>query len=173
MSVSWICTQFGRRRHFLNDKKLGSQILRTRVFIWLILFGFTPSQILAISLPLKILQTALVGRAENILRHDIPSGAIIATRDLTNSALVVLAADGEVSQAQQLLALAFSVQNMNPTSPTYGSFPWYYNSDAVTDGNADDFTSQALGPIWLHYGHLFPPSPQKSRESRSDELIAG
>jgi hypothetical protein len=130
-------------------------VLKT-VFVWFILFGAAAGQLTAGSLPMTTLKTAFLGRAQNILVQDIPAGDMIATRDLTNSALAILAAGGSTAQAQQLLTVAFTVQDMNPSSATYGSFPWYYNSNAVTDPNSDVFATQALGPIWLHYGKLFP-----------------
>jgi hypothetical protein len=45
---------------------------------------------------------------------------------------------------------------MHQNSRNYGSFPWYYNSNAVRDENANDFVALALGPIWLHYREKFP-----------------
>lgn len=127
-----------------------------RVFVWVVLFASALGELIGGPLPITTLETALLGRAENVLLKSIPAGALTATRDLTNSALSILAAGGSIAEAQQLLTLAFAVQNMNVTSPTFGSFPWYYNSNAVVDVNSDVFASQALGPIWLHYGHLFP-----------------
>jgi hypothetical protein len=44
---------------------------------------------------------------------------------------------------------------MRENSRNYGSFRWYYNSNAVQDENANDFVAQALGPIWLHYREKF------------------
>jgi hypothetical protein len=131
---------------------------------WVAALGIAFGPLVAVAVtaptPMSTLETALQGRAVNMLQKEVPAGEVIATRDLTNGALAILAAGGSPAQAQQLLALAFSVQNMDVSSPTYGSFPWYYNSSAVTDPNTDVFTSQALGPIWLHYGQLFPASFQ-------------
>ena len=133
----------------------------TGFFVWMPLLALCTAPLLAgAATPMTTLKTALLGRAQNILLKSIPAKEITATRDLTNSALSILAAGGNIAQAQQLLTLAFSVQNMNSESPTYGSFPWYYNSSAVTDPDSDDYASQALGPIWLHYGHLFPAAFQ-------------
>src|ERR1700740_2950554 len=140
----------------MGKKKMKYRILPKSVLVWFALCGIAAGQLVAAPAPLSTLKTALQDRAQNILLKDVPAGEVIATRDLVNSALAILASRGDPTQAQQLLTLAFSVQNMDTTSRTYGSFPWYYNSSAVTDENADDFTSQALGPIWLHYGQLFP-----------------
>jgi hypothetical protein len=137
-----------------------NRFVQRRVLVWISLLGITASTLLGAAVPMNTLETAFLGRAQNMLQQGIPGGQVIATRDLTNAALAILAAGGSPAQAQQLLTVAFSVQNMNTSSPTYGSFPWYYNSNAVTDENADDFTSQALGPIWLHYGQLFPATFQ-------------
>jgi hypothetical protein len=151
---------------------LKRQIVLKSVFVWIILFGAAVGELFGAPLPMDTLETALLGRAQNILLKVIPAGTVTATRDLTNSALSILAAGGSVAQAQQLLTVAFAVQDMNVSSPTFGSFPWYYNSNAVTDENSDVFASQALGPIWLHYGHLFPTAFQAQMQQHLKATIS-
>jgi hypothetical protein len=101
----------------------------------------------AINPELAALRSSLHQRAQNILGRDIPRKGVIATRDLADAALAILIAGGDPAQAQRLLTMAFSAQNMHEHSPDYGSFRWYYNSVAVQDENADDFVAQAIGPI--------------------------
>ncbi len=147
-------------------------MVRTVFFGAIIVVGLALCEPLKAATPLSTLEEALLARALTILNDDIPNGSIIATRDLTNSALAILAAGGNPSAAQKLLTLAFSVQNIDPTSATYGSFPWYYNSSAVTDENADDYTAQALGPIWIHYRQLFPASFQSEMQTHMQGVIS-
>jgi hypothetical protein len=109
----------------------------------------------SVSQELEVLRSALHQRAQNILWRNVPEKKVIATHDLVNAALAILAADGKPAQAEHLLNIAFSVQDMREQSRNYGSFPWYYNSNAVHDDNANDFVAQALAPIWLHYRDRF------------------
>jgi hypothetical protein len=106
-----------------------------------------------VPLPQRIptLETALRGKAQSILSSDIPKGNLLSTGSLSNAALAVLATGGDPAQAQQLLNLMFSAQDMDKNSPTYGSISWYYNSDRVQDDNSTDFACQALGPLYIHY----------------------
>jgi len=73
-------------------------------------------------------------------------------RDLPNAALTILVNGGAPAEAQKALRLAFSFQDMDEKSAHYGSVPWQAGHPEIVDLNADEFTSQALGPIWLHYG---------------------
>jgi hypothetical protein len=75
-----------------------------------------------------------------------------SVRDLPNGALAALVCGRDVKVAQELLRLAFSYQEMDEKSPHYGSVPWQAGHPEIVDLNADEFASQALGPIWLHYG---------------------
>jgi hypothetical protein len=78
--------------------------------------------------------------------------AVISSRDLPNAALFKLLVGENPRVAEALLRRAFAAQNMDPKSKEFGSIPWSLGSSEVQDENAVEFGTQALGPIWLHYG---------------------
>jgi len=80
------------------------------------------------------------------------SNAVVSFRDIPNAALFKLVAGENPRVAEALLRRAFAAQNMDTKSPEYGSIPWSLGSSDVKDENAVEFGTQALGPIWLHYG---------------------
>ncbi len=80
------------------------------------------------------------------------SSAVVSSRDLPNAALFELIIGENPRVAEALLRRAFAAQNMDPKSPEFGSIPWSLGSSDVKDENAIEFGTQALGPIWLHYG---------------------
>jgi len=78
-------------------------------------------------------------------------------RDLPNAAIAKLILGHDPKEAQSLLELAFAQQNMDESSPTYGSVPWQMGHPEISDLNSDEFTSQALGPILTLFGDKFSP----------------
>ena len=105
---------------------------------------------------IPVLASALHGTATATLLDDVPNGTLLTTASLSDAALAMLASGGDPAQAQQLVNLMFSAQNMDTSSPSYGVIPWDYNSDHVKDPNSTDFACQALGPIYIHYGDKLP-----------------
>jgi hypothetical protein len=82
-------------------------------------------------------------------------GARLDSRSLTYSAHYLLALGhpgGEEGGAEALIQKAFDAQDMDPTSPGYGTFPWEIGNATIKDANAVEFTIKPLGPVFLLYG---------------------
>jgi len=75
------------------------------------------------------------------------SGANADARDLADAALLILLTGGNEADAERDLSEAFSTEDTNAGSPTYGAIRWRIHDPAVTDANAIEFSAQALGPI--------------------------
>lgn len=74
------------------------------------------------------------------------------TRDLTNAALLNRLTGGEMALSEKWIERAYAMQVMDPASPNYGELKWKTSDDAVTDLNAVEFATQAIGPFYLTYG---------------------
>jgi hypothetical protein len=107
---------------------MGNDISWRPIFLGTVLSAVAVTQMVGTSLrasttqPLQTLESSLYGRAQNLLRVAIPNNQMIATRDLADAALAILAAGGDPAQAEQLLNVVFSIQNMNVSS-LWGAFP--------------------------------------------------
>ena len=84
------------------------------------------------------------------------------SRDLAYAALDYLLQSRDYAGAQSTLAYLFALQNMNPASSGYGQVPWQQNHPEIQDANAIQFTSLALGPIFLNYASGFTADFQAS-----------
>jgi len=94
-------------------------------------------------------------RAEELLAP----GAVADVRDMTNTAFAVLAAGADPKLAEKLLDHAYSLQDMDPSSPTYGYIPWREgDTDIRRDPNSIEFATQSMGPILLSYSDLLSTS---------------
>jgi hypothetical protein len=82
-------------------------------------------------------------------------GGSVSTRDLTNAALLNLLTGGEPARSEAWIERAYETQDMDRGSVTFGELKWKTGDAAITDRNAIEFGTQAIGPIYLAYGtHL-------------------
>ena len=77
------------------------------------------------------------------------------TRDLSHAALSYIVRDHDYAKSEKTLNYLFALQNVNPSSPAYGTIPWQQNNPIIKDANAIEFTAMALGPLFMHYGSGF------------------
>jgi len=70
-----------------------------------------------------------------------------SVRDLTNAALGVMALGHPPAEAEALMRMAFSLQDMKT-----GTLPWQMGHPEISDANAIEFGCQSMGPLLLHYG---------------------
>ena len=84
-------------------------------------------------------------------------GVSITTRELTNGAMAEVLLRGDGKSAAGLLRLVFNTQDMDPRSPNYGMLPWQTADRDISDLNAIEFCTQAMGPLLLHYKDKLPP----------------
>jgi hypothetical protein len=99
------------------------------------------------------LRAGLSDKANQVIEQSDKPGAKITVRDLCNTALYQLASGaGDASTAEKLLRLEFENQNNDKSSDTYGRLPWDIGSQEISDLNANEFGTQAVGPILLGYG---------------------
>jgi hypothetical protein len=82
------------------------------------------------------------------------------SRDISAAALVYAMRDQDFAKAQALLEHLFTLQAMDPASKSYGSVLWQENHPEISDANAIEFTSMALGPLFLRYSGKFTPEFQ-------------
>lgn len=76
----------------------------------------------------------------------------LTTRDLTNAALVNLMAGGSASISEAWIERAYATQEMDHGSTNFGELKWSTGDSAITDKNAIEFGTQAIGPLYLSYG---------------------
>ena len=98
------------------------------------------------------LKTALSRQVNSYANSN--SGA--QTRNLSRAAFGALALDLDPLIAQKLLEKVFSVQNMDPADPAYGTYPWNYNLPPINDANSTVFVAMAFAPIFYTYGAKLP-----------------
>ena len=84
------------------------------------------------------------------------------TRDLAQGALTYILREANYVRSRQLLDYLFALQDMNPVSTGYGTFPWQQNHPEIVDPNAVEFTMLPLGPLFLNYSSGFPADFQTS-----------
>ena len=78
-----------------------------------------------------------------------------SVRQLTSCALGRLELGHEPARAEKLVRHAFSLQDMDTTSPGYGTVPWQQGHPEIKDPNAIEFTMQPVSVILLrHAGKL-------------------
>jgi hypothetical protein len=90
----------------------------------------------------RILAATVESFQKSVARPD----ATPSVRDLTNAALGVAALERPAAEAESLMRMAFSLQDM-----TAGTVPWQMGHPEIRDANAIEFTCQAVGPLLLHY----------------------
>ena len=93
-----------------------------------------------------------------------------SVRELTYYAHYVLAMGQEPAKAEAAIHLAFLVQDMDPNSADYGTFPWDIQGFNHLDPNSVEFTLESLGPILLRHGDKL--SDRIKREA-ADHVRAG
>jgi len=75
-----------------------------------------------------------------------------STRELTHIAHDLLVLGGDIDEVQTLTSRAFAEQDMDPSSPRYGTVPWAVGVRAqVEDANAIEFTCLPTGAIMTKY----------------------
>jgi hypothetical protein len=100
---------------------------------------------------LALVQTGLQRSLDKFRKAMAQPDPTPTERDLSNAALFILITGGDPKEAQDYLTRAFAVQNMDTASPQYGEVPWQIGHPEIVDGNADEFTNQAIGSILLGY----------------------
>ncbi len=92
------------------------------------------------------------------------------SRDLPYAALAKLILGRNPANAEKLLRRLFGLQDMNPESPDYGSFPWQENHPEINDKNADQFCLLPVGAIFTRFSGQFS---QKFLSEAEPHLRAG
>ena len=75
-----------------------------------------------------------------------------SVRQLTAAALGMLELDRSADRAERLMRHTFSLQDMDPASPGYGTVPWQQGHPEIKDPNAIEFTMLPVGVILLRHG---------------------
>jgi hypothetical protein len=73
-------------------------------------------------------------------------------RELSAGALALLELGHGSTNAEKLLRRLFSLQDMDPQSPGYGTVPWQEGHPEIKDANAIEFTLLPVGLILLRHG---------------------
>ena len=73
-------------------------------------------------------------------------------RHLATAGWCHLALGDDVKKGEAYLKQVLAWQDMNPSSPNYGSWAWKVNHPEINDANSVDFTVSFLTPAMLRYG---------------------
>lgn len=84
-----------------------------------------------------------------------------SVRQLTSCALGWLELGQEPARAEKLVRHAFSLHDMDPTSPGYGTVPWQQGHPEIKDPNAIEFTMQLVSVMLLRHGARLSESFKK------------
>jgi hypothetical protein len=122
---------------------------------------------------IQVIQRVMQGEEAKFEKQLATKGGEGSTRDVPNAALLMLRAQRPVGEVEAMLDRAFNVQNMDPASKSYGSFPWQLTDTSVSDANAIEFTTQPMGAIFIRYGdRLSTGFLQKSRPHLEAAMVA-
>jgi hypothetical protein len=97
----------------------------------------------------------------------------VDTRDLTNAAFLNLLTGGDVSRSESWIERAYTTQDMDPASKTFGELKWKTGDAAITDLNAVEFATQAIGPLYLTYGDRLSPAFTSRMAPHLNAALAG
>ena len=75
-----------------------------------------------------------------------------SVRQLTSAALGWIELGQPPARAERLVRHAFGLQDLDPTSPGYGTVPWQQGHPEIKDPNAIEFTMQPVSVILLRHG---------------------
>lgn len=95
-----------------------------------------------------------------------------SVRQLTSAALGRLELGDEPARAEKLVRHAFGLQDMDPTSPGYGTVPWQQGHPEIKDPNAIEFTMQPVSVILLRHGDKLSASFKQDAEPHVRAAIA-
>jgi hypothetical protein len=101
----------------------------------------------AVSLSASDLERALKTHLDEFAR----SQKNVTTRDLTNAALLNLMLGRSATRSEEWIERAYATQDLDPASKTFGELKWNTGDASVTDLNAIEFGTQAIGPLYLTY----------------------
>jgi hypothetical protein len=116
--------------------------------------GLTLLLATAASLPASDLERALKTHLDQFANAQT---ANVTTRDLTNAALLNLMLGGGTSRSEEWIERAYATQDLDPASKTFGELKWNTGDAAITDLNAIEFGTQAIGPLYLRYRDRLSP----------------
>lgn len=139
----------------------------------LLLVAWLPPGPAASESPRSSTKDRIVTHLDTFDRRAADSSASLDTRDLADAALLALLSGRAPSRAEMYMTRLFAAQDSNEGSPTYGNFRWRTADAGVTDRNAVEFVSQALGPVALQSSEEFSPSFKQQLDSVATAAIAG
>ena len=105
----------------------------------------------AADLPQNWLETAIRGHLSEFAPSADNPAKPASTRDLTNAALLNLMTGGDPTRSEAWIERAYSTQDMDRGSKSFGELKWNTGDAAITDMNAIEFGTQAIGPLYLTY----------------------
>jgi hypothetical protein len=112
---------------------------------------------------------AMIERVQKSTKEPNPENTV---RDLPNAALGIVALGGDPREAERLVRLAFTQQDMNADSPAFGTVLWKIGHTEIKDANAIEFACQAIGPLFIRYGGKLSPAFKKDMEPHMRAAIA-
>ena len=118
------------------------------------------------------LERALKNHLDEFAAAERPEKSV-TTRDLTNAALLNLMTGGDPARSEGWIERAYATQDMGPASKTYGELKWNTGDTAVTDMNAIEFGTQAIGPLYLTYSARLSPAFKKRMQPHLAAALAG
>jgi hypothetical protein len=119
------------------------------------------------------LEAALKNRLAEFARSAGDPAKSVTTRDLTNAALLNLMTGGATARSEAWIERAYATQDMDPASKTFGELKWNTGDAAITDRNAIEFGTQAMGPLYLAYGDRLSPEFKRSMAPHLSAALAG
>lgn len=127
----------------------------------------------AADVPRDWLEAALKNRMAEFARSAGDPAKSVTTRDLTNAALLNLMTSGDAARSEGWIERAYATQDMDTASKTFGELKWNTGDAAVTDRNAIEFGTQAMGPLYLVYGDLLSPEFKRRMAPHMTAALAG
>jgi hypothetical protein len=91
----------------------------------------------------------------------------VTVRDLTNAAFLNLLVGGEARRSEEWIERAYATQDSN------GELKWNTGDAVVTDLNAIEFGTQAIGPLYLAYGNKLSAGFKERMQSHLKQALVG
>jgi hypothetical protein len=127
----------------------------------------------AAEVPHGWLEAALKNRLAEFARSAGDPAKSVTTRDLTNAALLNLMTGGDAARSEAWVERAYATQDMDKASKTFGELKWNTGDAAITDRNAIEFGTQAMGPLYLVYGDRLSPEFKRRMAPHLSAALAG
>ncbi|MEW6355405.1 MAG: hypothetical protein AB1696_03695 [Planctomycetota bacterium] len=97
----------------------------------------------------------------------------LSVRGIFSNALLLAELDQDLSALDRPFEIAEQMQDLDPQSPSFGNFRWYWFNEKVGDKNAVEFSMEAAGLLYRYHRDKLSPAARERLDRMMRNSIKG